>query len=190
MLTLTKKQTSWLTSTSSRRDSTVITTRTPVHDRYDRENEKRHDQTIEWLEQFDLGETFATGAESYLERVLGAKTYEYTDFDDYRVLEKVHTILCFECIEHAMNPLSFLKSFHGKAEQVFLSTPIRSYWWLDSPYHFNIFNRKRLFWLIDKAGFVATHEKVINPNPFTLRPRGFLRWVYFHRVILLRLIPA
>lgn len=83
-------------------------------------------------------------------------------------------VLCFEVIEHLMNPLWFLKNVKSILEPngaLYLSTPINKpkFLWRDD--HFHEFDERRLSHLIEKAGFtVVKQQKVSFNQSFGIRP--------------------
>lgn len=83
-------------------------------------------------------------------------------------------VLCFEVIEHLMNPLWFLKNVKRILEPngtLYLSTPINKpkFLWRDD--HFHEFDEARLGHLIEKAGFtIVKQEKVSFNQAIGIRP--------------------
>jgi len=97
------------------------------------------------------------------------------------------TILCFEVLEHVMNPLLLvceLRKLLAQDGRLYLSTPIAGpISWYQHKHHFAEYKLKNLRVMIDYAGFEIVAEDVFCPYPSRVAFTGVrpaLR-VLFHR---------
>ena len=103
------------------------------------------------------------------------------------------TILCFEVIEHVMNPLLFMRNIHrllGQGGVVYLSTPkapLMSI--LSSNYHLTEYKQTRLEQLFRWAGFEIEKTKMYNVHPWLSAFEGIrpLWKLVFQRYVIFKL---
>ena len=94
--------------------------------------------------------------EELLEKELGIQ-FKYTNFDlnyPFPKMDKASVLLCFEVIEHLLNPLLFLleiRKIMWPESLLYLSYPIQPYaFW--SPCHFHEYDKSRFLYLLREAG--------------------------------------
>jgi len=83
--------------------------------------------------------------------------FRYTNFDlnyPFPPMVVIPTLLCFEVIEHLLNPLLFLlevRNLMNSTSHLYLSYPIQPYaFW--SPWHFHEYDKSRFLYLLREAG--------------------------------------
>jgi len=85
--------------------------------------------------------------------------FGYTCFDlnyPFPISSKYNTILCFQIIEHLLNPLLFMcevKKLMNNNSLLYISYPIHGtkYFW--SSGHFHEYDKSRFFYLLKESGF-------------------------------------
>jgi SAM-dependent methyltransferase len=144
----------------------------------DRNIVQRHSRTIEFIGTRQLGRVLDLGERNPLTARIEDRygiLIENTsgDLDDLALTGTFDTVLCFEVIEHLMNPLRILQQVHRVLEpsgSFFLSTPKHKPHFLWDKHHFTEFDWKRLSALIARAGF-----QVMRKDEFRTMPM----WWYF-----------
>jgi hypothetical protein len=137
------------------------------------------------------GSSLDVGAPNPVGKALGAEdnTDPTADFNFAVTAPRMdyQTILCFEVLEHVMNPLLLLSELRkrlGRTGRLYLSTPVLgSISWYQHKDHFTEYKLKNLRLMIDYAGFEIEAEDVFCPYPPQTAFRGVrpvLR-VLFHR---------
>jgi len=115
--------------------------------------------------------------ESYLEKYFSGKfSYTNHDLNWYSPSDtKYNTILCFEIIEHLLNPLLFLsecKRLMRKKGLLYISYPTHTlkYFWHES--HFHEYDKSRFVYLLKIAGLevVSYSEKTMRSKEIGIRP--------------------
>lgn len=170
----------------------------------------RHRKTLKWLVRFDgqfegktaldIGDKSALTGKMLdkLQLLSIENSLGDLDYTNGAPLNCYNTdvIFAFEVVEHLMNPLSFMISCRKTLRRqgvMFLSTSARRPNWLRGrEHHFHEMNRNELDALIDKGRFLITDEIMFNTVPARWLLRGFrpwLRFLYFNRTLLLRLVP-
>ena len=156
----------------------------------------RWQKTLKFLEEndainngLDIGDRtdFTTKLEKFYKC-----SFNNTDIDlDVEQLSGNYDIVtAFEIVEHLFNPLHFLlqiKNILNEDGTLYLSTPKGKPYFLWSKEHFHEMGYKRLFSLIDRAGFKIIRKKEIRIQPiyfyFTgIRP--ILRFFFEKHLIL------
>ncbi len=94
--------------------------------------------------------------------------FRYTCFDlnyQFPILSKYNTVLCFQVIEHLLNPLLFMQEIWklmNKDSLLYISYPIQpKYFW--SSGHFHEYDKSRFHYLIKESGFeiIGYKEKIM-----------------------------
>jgi hypothetical protein len=97
--------------------------------------------------------------------------------------QKYGTILCFEIVEHVMNPLLFLRNVAKLMEDdgiLFLSTPIAPpFRWMMSTEHLTEYVPWRLKLLIERAGFRIEQAATFRTFPARILLFGFRPWIRY-----------
>ncbi len=167
-------------------------------------HQKRWEQTIEWLKQFDIkGQCLDCGGNGGVSTsgiILSQALRIGMSFTSHNLDERAgwhkdkkmlfDCVFVFEVIEHLLNPLVFLKDLLFITDIVYLSTPInRPKFMRNKEYHFHEFNYNELVYLIDKSGFKIVDEKRINCTTWKMITgfRPLLRFFGIDKNILLRL---
>lgn len=91
------------------------------------------------------------------------------DIDRCQIESVYNTIFLFETIEHCMNPLALLDACYDALTPngtLFLSTPVRKPNFLQSPYHFAEYDRRRMAVLLKKAGLKIIKRETFRIVPF------------------------
>ncbi|MBI5020632.1 MAG: methyltransferase domain-containing protein [Ignavibacteriales bacterium] len=110
--------------------------------------------------------------------------------------EKYETILCFEVLEHVMNPSHFLKEIHKlltPSGVLYLSTPklaVIPIYQTDA--HFIEYKEHGLSRMFDYCGFKIVNSEIFSPFPAWWAVTGFRPFfrTAFHRIQLYKLVKV
>jgi len=112
------------------------------------------------------------------------------DLDTEKLSGNYDIVTAFEIIEHLFNPLHFLleiKNILNEDGTLYLSTPKGKPYFLWSKEHFHEMGYKRLFSLIDRAGFKIIRKQEIRIQPiyfYFTGVRPILRFFFEKHLIL------
>ena len=135
--------------------------------------------------------TLDIGQPNYAGRALGVMHNTLaTDFN-FVILapEKDYdAVLCFEVIEHVMNPFDMLRAIRGflrPGGKLYLSTPVM-FPWYQGPHHFTEYKVKNFRVMLEYAGFKILRSEITKPWPWWFMFWGFRPFfrVMFHRTQL------
>lgn len=128
--------------------------------------ERRLRQTIELINKqgkLDHASVLVIGEETFFEPMLEEhykKKFDYTDFDlNYEspafIKNDYDVILCFQVIEHILNPLLMLeeiKKYMHEDSKLYITYPTHGTYWFWSSGHFNEYDKSRFDYLLKIAG--------------------------------------
>ena len=117
------------------------------------------------------GDVLVIGEEAPFEKLVEkhyCKIFDHTDFDlnwVWSVSEVYDTILCFQVVEHLLNPLLFLDRCHKALKDngiLYISYPTHATKWFWSSGHWHEMDKSRFHYLVKQAGFkVVKYESHI-----------------------------
>ncbi len=131
--------------------------------------EKRLRNTLEfmcWIKPPVLVTGKRTEFEPHLEDYFGEK-FRYTAFDlndewDDMEATSFNTILCFQVIEHLLNPLLFLqmcKRYLDEDGLLYISYPLHNFKAFWTSGHFHEYDKSRFHYLVKESGFKIVDYK-------------------------------
>lgn len=122
-------------------------------------------ETIEFIELrgnvMDCGENnpMKEAIESHFDKKIDSVDWNFNEKCLYK--RKYDTILCFEVLEHVMNPLLFLNELKKMLKPkgvVYLSTPHQYPQILKAIHHYHEIPTDRLMWLFDESGLTIKEK--------------------------------
>ncbi len=144
---------------------------------------KRFEECFTFFEEFDMPILDVGGenvmGEAIKQRYVGQGRTGFkidntreSDFNETVLApgNKYKTILCFEVIEHVMNPLHFIQEIYKLLDAngvLYISTPKAPFInILSSTYHFTEYKQSKMEQLFKWAGFRVEKSKVFNVHPW------------------------
>lgn len=161
---------------------------------------RRHQNTLDFIGTRAMGKVLDIGERNpftlRLEERLGISVENTRgDLDTITLRGHYDTVLCFEVIEHLMNPLHLLLQINtvlNSNGSLFLSTPKHKPHFLWDRYHFTEMDEYRLNILIKRGGFQVVRKRIFRTMPFWWYFTGFRPFLrmFYNKIFILELKRA